>query len=104
MKLKPKTDASGYIIAPKKYASLFRIRYETEPKRSSVLLYIKAKITGDETADIMNYYATHPEFPHENTADQIFTEAQWESYRQLGEHLGSRVFADPRWFWAIPIR
>jgi choline dehydrogenase-like flavoprotein len=102
--LKPTTDANGNIIAvSKKYASLFRIRYETEPKRSSVFLYIKAKITGDETADVTNYYATHPEFPHEDTADQIFTEAQWESYRQLGEHLGSRVFADPGWFWAIPI-
>jgi hypothetical protein len=27
----------------------------------------------------------HPEFPHESTADQWFTESQFESYRRLGE-------------------
>jgi hypothetical protein len=25
--------------------------------------------------------------------DQYFDEAQWESYRKLGEHIGSRLFA-----------
>ena len=33
----------------------------------------------------MRSYATaHPTFPHESTADQWFTESQFESYRSLG--------------------
>jgi hypothetical protein len=33
-----------------------------------------------------------PAFPQQTTADQFFDEAQWESYRALGYHLGGKVF------------
>jgi hypothetical protein len=68
-----------------------------------VLLYLKATLTGDEPSDVRNYHASHPEFPHEATADQFFDEAQWESYRKLGEHISSPVFAERDWFWNIPL-
>jgi hypothetical protein len=29
----------------------------------------------------------HPDFPHESTANQWFTESEFESYRQLGLYI-----------------
>jgi hypothetical protein len=83
--------------------ALFWVNYTSQPGTRSVLLYLKAKLTGKESADVANYHATHPEFPNESTADQFFNEDQWESYRQLGEQLASGSFADPDWFWNIRV-
>jgi Patatin-like phospholipase len=51
------------------------------------LVYLKASITGDEDVGVTQYRATHPTFPHESTANQFFTEDQFESYRRLGNHV-----------------
>jgi hypothetical protein len=56
------------------------------------LLYLKSSLTGDETEDVHEYKAGHPTFPHESTADQFFTESQFESYRQLGLHVVRTTF------------
>lgn len=58
------------------------------------LLYVKASLDGDEPADVLQYHTDHPLFPQESTADQFFDESQWESYRCLGEHMATQVFAD----------
>jgi hypothetical protein len=49
------------------------------------LVYIKPVLTGGEPTDVCAYHSTHPEFPHESTANQFFNEAQFESYRSLGD-------------------
>jgi hypothetical protein len=54
-------------------------------------VYIKSSVTGDENMVISDYRASQPKFPHESTADQFFTEHQFESYRALGEHIGERL-------------
>jgi predicted acylesterase/phospholipase RssA len=54
---------------------------------NGVLLYIKSSLTSDESADVLNYKSCYPHFPHQSTADQWFTESQFESYRALGEHI-----------------
>ena len=56
------------------------------------LVYIKTSLTGDEPADVLEYRKLHPGFPHQTTADQWFTESQFESYRRLGYHIGRKVF------------
>ena len=48
------------------------------------LIYVKPTIRGDEPADVLNYESAHSTFPHETTADQWFSESQFESYRALG--------------------
>jgi hypothetical protein len=70
------------------------IRYDHVDSSSPVgmLVYIKASRTGDEPADVAEYAGRHPDFPHETTADQFFSESQFESYRRLGEHIGWEVF------------
>ncbi len=61
------------------------------PGTDGWLLYLKPQVLGDEPADVRSYKATHPEFPHETTADQWFGESQLESYRMLGLHTVERV-------------
>ncbi len=58
-----------------------------------VLVYIKASQSGDESSDVREYADAHRSFPHESTSDQFFDENQFESYRELGRHIGLKVFA-----------
>src|SRR5271157_390490 len=51
------------------------------------LIYLKASVSSDEEVGISQYRSVHPSFPHETTADQFFSEDQFESYRQLGLHV-----------------
>jgi hypothetical protein len=55
------------------------------------LLYIKPAYHGTEGAAIRSYATAHPEFPHESTADQWFTESQFESYRSLGLDIANNI-------------
>ncbi|HUR32946.1 MAG TPA: hypothetical protein VM032_04070 [Vicinamibacterales bacterium] len=59
----------------------------------SWLIYVKATLMGDEPEDVCHYHRSHPDFPQETTLDQFFDEAQWESYRRLGQHVGRRVLS-----------
>jgi len=70
------------------------IRYDQADKMAPVgtLIYVKACLTGDEPADILEYAHSQPDFPHQTTSDQFFDEAQFESYRRLGEHTAREVF------------
>lgn len=56
-----------------------------------VLLYLKPVLTGDEPVDVACYADGHQRFPHEPIADQFFNEAQFESYRRLGEDAMMRA-------------
>jgi len=83
------------------HALLARIRY-FDTGETGWLLIVKPSLAGDEPVDVVQYQRTHPLFPQEPTSDQYFDEAQWESYRKLGEHIGATLFAtpedrDPRW-------
>lgn len=62
-------------------------------RRQGRLLYIKASMTGDEGPGALAR-AVRTAFPHESTADQSFSEAQFEAYRSLGEHIGERAVAE----------
>jgi hypothetical protein len=84
------TDQATVIAPAKKSAALFRIVYR-DGRRNSLLLYIKASVNGDEPADVRQYDMENQDFPHQSTADQFFDEAQWESYRCLGEHIAGKL-------------
>ncbi len=49
-------------------------------------------MTGNEGEFLRRYKLDEPDFPHHSTADQFFTEAQFEAYRALGEHVGDKLF------------
>ena len=55
-----------------------------------MLVYMKSSLTGDEPADVAEYSAREPSFPHHSTlGDQFFDESQFESYRKLGYHIAT---------------
>ena len=93
-------------------ATLAWVRYPGDPRTptpqkegefpGSLLLLIKPGLTEDMPVDVANYQCTHPDFPNESTFDQYFDEAQWESYRKLGEEIARRVFAVPPSQVALP--
>jgi hypothetical protein len=59
-------------------------------REKGVLVYIKASLSGDENDYVTAYKTAYPRFPHETTADQLFSEEQFEAYRALGEHIARR--------------
>lgn len=72
----------------KQHVAVGTISYDPrgDRKDSAILLYFKPALTGDEPCDITQYRTRNKAFPHESTGDQFYDEAQWESYRRLGEH------------------
>ena len=68
-----------------------RIKYPGES--DGILLYIKASLTGAEPEDLLTYRRQCFDFPHQATSDQFFDEAQFESYRKLGDLIGGDLFA-----------
>lgn len=71
------------------------IHYEdVDPQSlSGLLIYLRASLSGDEPPDVRQYADTCPPFPHQSTLDQFYSEGQLESYRALGYHVASEVFA-----------
>ncbi|WP_232458100.1 patatin-like phospholipase family protein [Burkholderia ubonensis] len=72
-----------------------RIRYPetaTKSQGTGYLIYAKLSLTGNEGEFIRRYRMDEPAFPHHPTANQFFTEAQFEAYRSLGEHVGDKLF------------
>jgi hypothetical protein len=57
------------------------------------IVWIKPALTGDEGVDVMQYGLQNAAFPQQTTADQWFDEAQFESYRRLGQHSAAHAFA-----------
>jgi hypothetical protein len=75
-----------------------RIRYPLGGARGrgrweiGYLLYTKLSLTGNESEYLKRYKLDEPDFPHHSTANQFFTEPQFEAYRALGEHIGDKLF------------
>lgn len=73
-----------------------RIRYPQDHRDGKesygYMIYLKLSLTGNEGEFIRRYRLDEPDFPHQSTADQFFTEAQFEAYRSLGEHVGDKMF------------
>jgi len=84
------SDRTGLSLA---CASVGLVTYADSPVQSRII-HLKPTLTGGEPVDLLHYHATEPDFPQQTTADQFFDEAQWESYRKLGEYIAAQVFAD----------
>jgi len=57
------------------------------------LIYLKPAVRGTEALDVQHYADTHTDFPNQTTADQFFTEEQFESYRKLGTTMVQEIMA-----------
>jgi len=92
-------DATRSADSTQPYCAIARICYSCADSltggtvEDGLLLYIKPSLNGTEPADVFNYAKLHPLFPHEPTSDQLYTESQFESYRELGSHVMGTILA-----------
>jgi hypothetical protein len=79
-----------------RYCALGKIHYKNVDGGDAIgyLVYIKPAIYSDSPADVRNYANESATFPHETTADQFFSESQFESYRALGRHVIGKICGD----------
>jgi hypothetical protein len=58
------------------------------------LLYLKPSVLDNLPMDVNAYAMANLAFPHESTADQWYSESQFESYRRLGQFLTGQLEAE----------
>ena len=90
-------ESPGKPGRPGLYCAIADIRYSAIDGEvpDGELIYIKPTLRGHipkESGggvpyDIYSYARSSKDFPHETTADQWFSESQFESYRALGSHI-----------------
>ncbi len=73
-------------------SALAHVTYADNPSRETWLLLLKANLAPPLPIDVRNYADRHLAFPNESTVEQFFKDAQWESYRALGQAAGAMVF------------
>src|SRR5262249_37018753 len=74
------------------HCAIGRILYDNGAM--GILLYFKSSMSGDEKDYLIDHKKRNPEFPHEKTGDQFFSEEQFEVYRALGYHVVEGFFSD----------
>jgi choline dehydrogenase-like flavoprotein len=73
--------------------ALGRIRYPRDPRaETSWLVLIKGTVGGALPLDCRYFANANPDFPNTPTAQQFFSDEEWESYRVLGQVIGERAF------------
>ncbi|GFO56932.1 hypothetical protein GMSM_39390 [Geomonas sp. Red276] len=88
-KLKPEEDKLDGLRKCDCHFAVGTIKYAGDDEASAkegILLYLKPALCKKIPADVFEYANQNREFPHESTADQWFSESQFESYRKLGYH------------------
>lgn len=70
--------------------ALARVNYRHSGQVGHIVI-VKPNMCHGVPVDLVNFKADNPLFPQEPTTDQFFSEAQWESYFQLGRTLGANV-------------
>lgn len=68
--------------------ALATVAYAESPDDPAILVYVKPNFFEGLPVDLVNFKAANPRFPQEPTADQFFSESQWESYFLLGQEMG----------------
>jgi hypothetical protein len=86
------TQPPGHVLGTIHYPQVEASGDRDATARRGSVLYLKSGLpSGELPLAVRAYAATHPEFPHESTADQFFDDAQFEAYRSLGEALTTRM-------------
>ncbi len=91
----PRTPDSAFPQG--RYVATAAIRYSAidgnKTEKDGTLVYLKAGLYSETyfPKDVYNYATESADFPHETTADQFFSESQFESYRALGRHVVNEI-------------
>ncbi len=65
----------------------------TAPAPCHYIIWMKPRLSDRVPQDVRGYGLANAAFPHQSTSDQFFDEAQWESYRALGESMTISLLA-----------
>ena len=90
---------SGDMPVVGRNCSVATIRYTAADGKNAsdgMLIYLKPTLDGNQSIDVVNYKKRFAQFPHESTADQMFSETQFESYRLLGYHMMQSICCLPK--------
>lgn len=71
--------------------ALAHVRYGGSKPGEGLLVIVKPAICNGLPVDLLNFKVSSPKFPQETTADQFFSEAQWDAYFELGSYIGSKL-------------
>ncbi|WP_159402051.1 MULTISPECIES: patatin-like phospholipase family protein [Streptomyces] len=63
----------------------------TPKATKGTIIFVKATLTPDMPEDLLSYALREPAFPRQATFDQWFDHAQFDAYRALGYHLGTKA-------------
>lgn len=78
----PVADRLAYAVATIHYPPV-----DGRPDEPGILIYLKPSVIANLPMDVNAYAIANLAFPHESTADQWYSESQFESYRRLGQFL-----------------
>jgi hypothetical protein len=65
----------------------------SEEERTGTIIVVKPNLAGGEPVDVRQYGFLNTDFPQQDTFDLWYDEAQFESYRRLGEQSGKLAVA-----------
>ncbi len=89
------TDLKGYSSAALQLSApgyaLATVRY---PGRVGKLIVIKSSTVAGMPIDTAVYKIQHADFPNQSTADQFFSERQFEAYREIGYQIAKQMLKD----------
>jgi len=69
------------------------IKYPGKNAPPATLYYARLVMTDEAPADVIAYHRADPHFPHDPTADQLYTDQRFEAYRALGANTARSALA-----------
>jgi len=95
-------DRLRCVTKPGLHVIVGKIRYDddharelglSEEEKDGTLIVVKPNLAGNEPVDVKQYGWLNTDFPQQQTFDLWYDEAQFESYRRLGEESGRLAVA-----------
>jgi hypothetical protein len=74
------------------HCAIGHITYADGNGSKGLLVYMKASWTGNASETVKQFRNAYPDFPHQSTLNQFYSEVQFESYRELGHEVGLEAF------------
>ncbi len=78
-----------------KQVAIGKIKYPADylgGQQDGEIVYLKLDLVEGDSTDLRSYQIKNPDFPHQSTLNQFYSESQFESYRFLGYSSAIRCF------------
>ena len=78
------------------FGKIFYPANEAQSQEPGEIIYMKLNLTKEDSSDLLSYQIRNPDFPHQSTLNQFYSESQFESYRYLGYSVAQRGFSSAK--------